>query len=142
MLRALPASRPRLRTLMLLVLLTGVALGADRAWRRRRECLDRAAYHAAEEARLSAEARVLAAELDKLSPSLLSGRCGNPWQYAKAMEGVMTDRATRAAEHGRWKARYLRAASRPWGPCPGTGSPSCVTASSSASVAAASRPAP
>jgi hypothetical protein len=116
MLRVLSAlpSRLRLRTLMLSVLLAGVAFGTERAWRRRQEYLNRAAYHAAAEAKLSAEARALAAELARLSPALLKGPCGNPRRFAEALESVMTDRATRAAEHGHLKGRYLRAASHPW----------------------------
>lgn len=119
MVRVRPALRFRLSTLMLLVLLAGVALGAAQAWRRRREYLDRAAYHAAAQAKLSAEAKALATDLTRLRP-LLAGSCGNPRRYAQALEGVMADRAAHAAEHGRLKERYLRAASRPWGPDPVT----------------------
>jgi hypothetical protein len=119
MLRVLPASQFRLRTLILVVLLAGVALGTERAWRRRREYLNRAADHAAAEAKLSAKSRALAAELARLSPWLLRGPCGNPRRYAEALDGVMTTDAERAAEHGRLKERYLQAASRPWEPGPG-----------------------
>jgi hypothetical protein len=120
MLRVRPALRFRLRTLILWVLLVGVALGAERAWRRRQEYLNRAAYHAAAEAKPSAEARALAAELARFPPALLSGPCGNPRRYAEALNRGMTDRATRAAEHGRLKERYLQSASRPWELGPGT----------------------
>ena len=113
MLRARPALQFRLRTLILTVLLVGVALGAERAWRRRQEYLNKATYHAAAEAKLSAEARALAAELARFSPTLLNGPCGNPRRYANALKSVMTDLATRAAEHGHLKERYLQAASRP-----------------------------
>jgi hypothetical protein len=123
MLRVRPALQFRLRTLIFTVLLVGVALGAERAWRRRQENLNRAAYHAAEEAKLSAEAGVLANELARYSPALLNGPCGNPRRYAEALKSVMTDVATRAAEHARLKERYLQAASRPWEPGPGTHSP-------------------
>ena len=120
MLRVRPALRFRLRTLLLCVLLVGVVLGAERTWRRRQEYLARAAFHAAEEAKLSAEARALAAAFARFPPALLSGPCGNPRRYAKALNRGVTDRATRAAEHGRLKERYLQAAGRPWEPGPGT----------------------
>jgi hypothetical protein len=123
MLRVRPELQFRLRTLILTVLLVGVALGAERAWGRRQENLNRAAYHAAAEAKLSAEVRTLAAELARYSPALLNGPCGNPRRYAEALKNVTTDLATRAAEHGDLKERYLRAASRPWEPGPGTDSP-------------------
>jgi hypothetical protein len=120
MLRARPALQFRLRTLILMVLLVSVALGAERAWRRRQEYLNRADYHAGEEATLSADARALAAELASYSPALLKGQCGNPRRHAKALKTVMTELATRAAEQRRLKERYLQAASRPWEPGPGT----------------------
>jgi hypothetical protein len=113
------AFRFRLRTLMLLVLLAGVALGTERVWRRRQEYLNRAAYHAAEEANLSALARRAAAVYASYAPLLRKPGCGNPRQYAEALKIVMTDCAKRAAEHRRLKEWYLRAASRPWGPGPG-----------------------
>jgi hypothetical protein len=113
MLRVRPALQFRLRTLILTVLLVGVALGAERAWRRRQENLNRAAYHAAAEAKLSAPVRALAAELARYSPPLLIAPCGNARRYAEALKNVMTDLATRAAEHGHLKERYLQAASRP-----------------------------
>ena len=119
MLRVRPALQFRLRNLILTVLLVSVALGAEPAWRRR-EYLNRAAYHAAAEAKLSAEARAVADELARFPPALLNGQCGNPRRYAKALKGAMTYLATRAAEHGRLKERYLQAASRPWEPGPGT----------------------
>jgi hypothetical protein len=121
MLRVRPAFRFRLRTLMLLVLLAGVALGTERAWRRRQEYLNRAAYHAAEEAKLSADARALAAAFARYSFVLRIPGCGNPRQDAEALKIGMTDCAKRAAEHRRSKEWYLRAASRPWGPGPGPG---------------------
>ncbi|MFO0891724.1 MAG: hypothetical protein U0790_21595 [Isosphaeraceae bacterium] len=119
MLRVRPALQLRLHTLVLTVLLVAVALGAERAWRRRQENLNRAVDHAAAEAQLTAEARALAAELARFSPALLNRPCGNSLLRARALKHVMTDRATRAAEHGRFKERYLRAASRPWEPVPG-----------------------
>jgi hypothetical protein len=119
MLRVRPALQFRLRTLILMVLLVSVALGAERAWRRQ-SYLNRAAYHTGVEATLSADARALAAELASFSPTLKKGQCGNPRRYAKALKGAMTDLAIRAAEHGRLKDRYLQAASRPWEPSPGT----------------------
>jgi hypothetical protein len=122
MLRVRPALQFRLRTLIFTVLLVGVALGAERAWRRRQENLSRAVYHAAAEAKLSAEARTLAAEFAKFSSAMLNGPCGNPRRYAEALKNVATDSATRAAEHGHLKERYIRAASRPWEPVPGTDS--------------------
>jgi hypothetical protein len=121
MLRARPVLQFRLRTLILTTLLVGVALGAERAWRRRQEYLNRATYHAAAEVKLSAEARALADELARFPPALLNGQCGNPRRYAKALKSVMTDLATHAAEHGRLKERYLQAAaSLPWEPGPVT----------------------
>jgi hypothetical protein len=122
MLRVRPALQLRLRTLILTVLTVGVALGAERAWRRQ-SYLNRATYHAGAEAKLSADARAVAAELARFSPALLNGPCGNPRRYAKALKNVMTDLATRAAEHRRLKERYLQAASRLWEPDPGTDSP-------------------
>ena len=102
MLRARPANQFRLRTLTLLVLLAGVASGTERAWRRRHESLNRAAYHAAEEAKLSAEATVLAAEFARLR-RLLNRSCGNPWRYAEAMKSLMTNCASelRSTDVGR-----------------------------------------
>jgi hypothetical protein len=119
MLRVRPALQFRLRTLIITVLTVGVALGAERAWRRRQEYLNRAAYHAAAGAKLSADARAVAAELARFPPALLDGPCGNPRRHAKALKGVITDLATRAAEHGRLKEYYLRAASWYWEPGPG-----------------------
>jgi hypothetical protein len=120
MLRARPALQFRLRTLILTVLLVGVAFGAERAWRCRQSYLNRAAYHAGEEATMSADARALAAELASVLPTLKKGQCGNPRRHAKALKTVMTELATRAAEHECLKERYLQAASRPWEPGPGT----------------------
>jgi hypothetical protein len=100
---------------MLLVLLAAVALGAERA-RHRRGYLDRADYHAAEEARLSAESRALAAELARHRRFMAtpgSGRCGNIRPYFQALDRVWIRSTTRAAEHGLLKERCLRAASRP-----------------------------
>jgi hypothetical protein len=128
---------------MLSVLLVGVALGTERGWRRRQEYLNRADYHAAAEAKLSAEARALAAELAaRFPPVLLNGPCGNPRRHAKALESVMTNRATRAAEHGRLKERYLWAASRPSGSGPGTEPLSSTSHALPAAVAAAGRSSP
>ena len=135
--RVLPLSRFRLRTLMLLVLLAAVALGTERAWHRRQEYLDRAAYHAAEEAKLSAVANALAAELACYRPLLRRPGCGNPRRYAEALESVMPTVATGAAEHGRLKRRYLRAASRPWKLGPGREPPSPMSAPFPSTVAAA-----
>ena len=120
MLRVRPATRFRLRTLMLCVLFTGVTLGAERAWHRRQECLDRAAYHAAAEAKLSAEASTLAAELAEIPPALLNGSCGNTRRYAEAVKRVMINCATRAGQHGRLKERCLHMASRHWETSPET----------------------
>jgi hypothetical protein len=103
---------------MLLVLLAAVASGAERAWQRRQEYLEWAAYHAAAEAQLSAEARALAAEFARFRR--LRRPCGNAVRYARTLNFVMTDRAARAAEHRRLKGRYLRAASCPWAPGPVT----------------------
>ena len=116
--RILPASRFRLRTLMLLVLLTAVALGTERAWRRRQEYLGRAAYHAAEEAKLSATAKALAAEVASYR-LMLRRACGNVRRHVEALDSTSTRYATLAAEQGHLKERYLRAASRPWEPSPG-----------------------
>jgi hypothetical protein len=121
MLRVRPALQFRLRTLILMVLLVGVTFGAERVWRRRQEYLNRAAYHASEEATMSADARALAAELASYLPALQKkGQCGNPRRHAQALKTVMTELATSAAEHGRLKERYLQAASRPWEPGPET----------------------
>jgi hypothetical protein len=117
--RVLPASRLRLRTLMLLVLLAAIALETERAWGRRQEYLARAAYHAAAEARLAGEARAFASELARYRPVLRRPGCGNPRRYAEALDSVRATVAARAAAHGRLKERYLKAASRPWEPGPG-----------------------
>jgi hypothetical protein len=141
MLRVRRALRFRLRTLLLWVLLTGVALGAERA-RRRQEYLGRAAYHAAREAKLSAVARLLAAELARYPPELLKGRCGNPRILADALKGVMTNHLARVAEHGYLKERYLQAAARPWEPVPGSDPLASTSAPSSTSAGATGCPSP
>jgi hypothetical protein len=97
-------------------MLAGVVLGAERTWRRRQEYLNRAAYHATLEAKLSAQAKALAAELAGFPPALLNGSCLRV--HPETLKSVMTNRATRAAQHGRLKERYLQAARCPWEPGP------------------------
>jgi hypothetical protein len=127
---------------MLLVLLAAVALGTERAWRRRQEYLDRAAYHAAKEARLSASAKALADELAFYRRLLRQSCLGNPQQDAETRKSLMTTFATRAAEHGRLKRCYLRAASRPWEQGPGCEPPSPISTPFPSTVATAGRPSP
>ena len=89
----LQAVRPRLRTLMLLVLFVAAALGTERTWRRRREYLGRAAYHAAEEAKRLAQAKVLAVEVAQYR-LMLRRPCGNIRRHVEAMDSLSTRYAT------------------------------------------------
>jgi hypothetical protein len=92
---------------MLLVLLCGAAMGGERLHHRRRAYLDRAAYHAAARATVSAPAKRAADEASALRAFFKrlsrNGRlpCGNLQIRLKVLEAVATEMAWEAAEHRR-----------------------------------------
>jgi hypothetical protein len=88
-----PRLRFTVRRLMVAVAVVAVLLGAFSLLRRASYCMDRAAWHAAQEARLRDEGRILASDT-----LLIAANLADP----------------RADEHARLSSMYQHVAFRPW----------------------------
>ncbi|MFO0960200.1 MAG: hypothetical protein U0800_22635 [Isosphaeraceae bacterium] len=111
--RFMPVFRFRLSHLLLMVLFAGMAMGAERTWNQRRIYLDRAAYHAAEEAKYTRYARLVQVEADRMRKYDI-GYCSTYRISAKDYQLMKDDMDKQAEEHASHKERFRRAASRPW----------------------------
>jgi hypothetical protein len=101
--------RFRIRSMLILVAVVVVLLGAEKTRRRWVHYSRRAAFHAAQEARLTKDLRVADSELKWMERYRIKGpTCGNAAQVENAIRRLVPIWAEEAAHHAILKQEYRR----------------------------------
>ncbi len=98
--------RFRLRTSLVVVAGVAVLLGAERTRRRWESYRQQSAFHGGRQFQSERKARLVKAELNRQQRMVLGNRCGNIYQYWKALGNLATSEAANAAYHARLSEEY------------------------------------